>query len=80
MIDGLQRERSPLPSQEAIDRLHRALYEGDPGEIGRALLAAKGATRHGCWLPLLSNLGIGERRARRFMAAAKPSTPHQGRD
>ena len=72
LIVGLRRERSPLPSQATIDRLHEALSEGDKVEAGRALAAAKSQTRHGFWLPLLSDLGIHERQARRLIAAAKP--------
>lgn len=80
LIGDPRRERSPLPSQEVIDRLHRALDEGDDrAEIGRALLAARKATRHGCWLPLLNSIGINERRARRMMAAVhRPATHTEG--
>ena len=79
MIVGLRRERSPLPPQATIDRLHRALEDGDKAEAGRVLAAAKRQTRHGCWLPLLSNLGIHERQARRLMAAVNPQ-PKERKD
>ncbi len=39
-------------------------------ELGRALVAKKAATKHGRWLPMLADLGIEERTARRYMDLA----------
>ena len=67
LIVGLRRERSPLPPQEDIDAIHRALEEDDKAGQARALRLAKARTRHGYWLSLLDELGITPRQAQRIM-------------
>ena len=67
LIAGLRREHSPLPPQEVIEAIHRALEEGEKSVLARALRRAKTRTRHGCWLPLLNELGISPRQAQRIM-------------
>ena len=67
LIAGLRREHSPLPPQEVIEAIHRALEEGDKAAQACALRRAKVRTRRGYWLPLLKSLGIPPRQAQRIM-------------
>ena len=75
LIPALKREVSPLPANTTIEEIRQAQESGDNAALGRALRQAKRRTRHGCWLPLLEQLGIHRRRAQRLMMTHKTKAP-----